>query len=97
MKSTKQDPSSPINQRKSERQENKKKEIGSLEKNRKEEDASNEIEKVEEERYSTPYVVKTGLRAIVMNNKEVIAVIERKSKELTRASIRISFSESVSS
>jgi hypothetical protein len=61
-----------------------------LKKKRKEDDASNEMGEVEEERYSTPNVVKTGLREIVMNNEEVIFVIERKAKELTTASIRIS-------
>jgi hypothetical protein len=38
------------------------------------------MEQMEKERYSTAYVVKTGLRAIVTNNKEVIAKIERKAK-----------------
>ncbi len=61
-----------------------------MKKKRKEDDACNEMEEVEEERYSAPYIVKTGLRSILMNNEEVIAVIERKSKDLTRASIRIS-------
>jgi hypothetical protein len=49
------------------------------------------MEQMEEEKYSTPYVVKIGLRAIVMNNEEVVAEIERKVEEWTRASIRISY------
>ncbi len=61
-----------------------------FEEERKEDDASNEMEQVEEERYSTPYVVKTRLRAMVMNNKEEIIEIERKVKKLIKASIRIS-------
>jgi hypothetical protein len=51
-----------------------------LKKKRKEDDVSNEIEEVEEERYSTSHVVKTELRAIIMNNEEVIAMIERKQR-----------------
>jgi hypothetical protein len=61
-----------------------------LNKKKKEDGASNEMEEVEEERYTTPYVMKSMLKAIVINNKELIAEIERKSKELTRTSIRIS-------
>jgi hypothetical protein len=82
--------SSPNNQQKSEGQENKEDEIFSLKKKRKEDDASKEMEEVDGERYSTPYFVKIGLSTILMNNEEVIAEIERKSKKLTRASIRIS-------
>jgi hypothetical protein len=45
---------------------------------------------VEEERYSTPYVVKNALGATVVNNKKLIVQIERKAKGLTSAFIRIS-------
>jgi hypothetical protein len=78
-----------MNIRENDRKNNEEK-ICSLKKKRKEDDASNEMEEVEEERYSTPYFVKTGLRVLLMNNKELIVDIERKTKELARASIRIS-------
>jgi hypothetical protein len=57
---------------------------------KKKDNTSNETEEVKEERYSTSHVKKTGLRAIITNNEEVIVKIERKAKELTRDSIRIS-------
>jgi hypothetical protein len=59
-RSTQQAPSSPINQYKSEGQENKEEKICPLKKKRKEYDASDEMEGVEEERYSTPYLMETG-------------------------------------
>ncbi len=61
-----------------------------MKKKRKKDDSSVEMEEVEEERYSTLYVVKNGLRAILMNNIEVIDDIERKAKKPAGASIRIS-------